>query len=72
MLYYLSYIDLKTTRLLMTKPKFALQDLINQCDESAPMNKELKEWENMQPVGKEYGSEKKRVTKSIKTVEDNE
>ncbi|WP_198552934.1 helix-turn-helix domain-containing protein [Psychromonas sp. Urea-02u-13] len=56
----------------MTKSKLTLQNLLNKCDESIPMSKEDKEWDKMQPVGKEYGNEEKRVTKSIKTVEDNE
>lgn len=56
----------------MAKSKLTLQNLLNKCDENIPLSKEDKEWDQMQPVGKEYGSEKKRVTKSIKTEEDNE
>jgi antitoxin component HigA of HigAB toxin-antitoxin module len=56
----------------MTKSKFTLQNLLNKCDECIPMGNEYNEWDKMQPVGKEFGSEKSRGTKSIKTVEENE
>ena len=38
----------------MTKSR--LQELLNKCDESAPMSKEDKDWDQMQPAGKEWGS----------------
>ncbi|MDA7746004.1 hypothetical protein N8878_01560 [Psychromonas sp.] len=38
----------------MTKLK--LQELLNKCDESTSMSEEEKDWEQMQPVGKEWGS----------------
>jgi len=44
----------------MTKSKLRLQDLLNKCDESIPMSKENKEWDEIQAVGKEYGTETKR------------
>jgi len=38
----------------MTKSR--LQYLLNNCDESALMIEEDKDWDQMQPVGKEWGS----------------
>lgn len=35
------------------KPKYTLSELVAQCDENAPMPKELEEWGNIQPVGRE-------------------
>ena len=55
----------------MAKSKLTLQSLLNKCGENIPMSKEDKEWDKMRPVGREYGSEEKRVIKSIKIVEDN-
>ncbi|MEH6452208.1 MAG: hypothetical protein V7782_04100 [Psychromonas sp.] len=37
----------------MTKSR--LQELLNKCDESIPMSEEDKDWDQMQPVGKEWG-----------------
>lgn len=38
----------------MTKSR--LQELLNKCDESIPMSEEDKHWDQIQPVGKEWGS----------------
>lgn len=38
----------------MTKSR--LQELLNKCDESIPMSEEDKDWDQIQPVGKEWGS----------------
>ncbi|WP_250656372.1 AbrB/MazE/SpoVT family DNA-binding domain-containing protein [Alkalimarinus coralli] len=35
------------------KPKYSLTELMAQCDEKAPLPKELEEWNDMQPTGKE-------------------
>jgi len=36
-----------------SKPKYALKDLLKQCDSKAPKPKELKEWDEAEPVGQE-------------------
>ncbi|MEZ9367326.1 hypothetical protein AB4140_00640 [Shewanella sp. 10N.286.51.B2] len=38
----------------MTKSR--LQELLNKCDESIPMSEEDKDWDQMLPIGKEWGS----------------
>ena len=53
-----------------SKSKLTLQSLLNKCNENISMSKEDKEWDEMRPVGREYGSEEKGITKSIKTEED--
>lgn len=35
------------------RPRYKLADLIAQCDQNAPRNPAITEWENMQPGGKE-------------------
>ena len=41
----------------MINSKTKLQDLLNKCDENVPMSKEVKEWDQVSQVGKEYGSD---------------
>ncbi len=36
-----------------SKPKYKLADLLKQCDEKATKPSDLKEWDEMQPVGRE-------------------
>lgn len=36
-----------------TKPKYSLKDLLKKCNPKAPQNKELDNWEQLKPVGKE-------------------
>ena len=40
----------------MTKGKPTLTELLNKCDKNTSMPEDIKEWEQMQPVGKEFGS----------------
>ena len=35
------------------KPKYTLEELLAQCDDSAPMPETLVEWDSAQPVGNE-------------------
>lgn len=35
-------------------PKYKLKDLLDKCDEQAPISTELTEWDNIKAVGKEY------------------
>lgn len=37
----------------VAKPHYALNDLLAQCDQAAPVPADLQEWENMPTVGKE-------------------
>lgn len=38
---------------ILSKPKYSLQELLDQCDPSAPEPEELSAWHNMKPVGRE-------------------
>ena len=40
----------------MTKNEHTLQELLKKCNEDTPISKEEMEWEQMQAVGKEFGS----------------
>ncbi|MBE0362096.1 hypothetical protein PULV_a3891 [Pseudoalteromonas ulvae UL12] len=42
----------------MEKEPPNLDELLSQCDEGKPMPDELKEWDRMRPVGKEFGAAK--------------
>lgn len=46
----------KFIRFLMAKNKLTLKDLLDKCDKGIPISREELEWEQMKPVGKEYGS----------------
>lgn len=35
------------------KPKYTLKELLAQCDLNAPMPNTVKEWDDIQPVGRE-------------------
>ena len=35
------------------KPRYTLEELLNQCDPSAPLSEEEQEWLNVKPVGLE-------------------
>ncbi|MDB5396983.1 MAG: SpoVT/AbrB protein [Rhodospirillales bacterium] len=35
------------------KPKYTLSELMAQCDPSAPENEQEREWQEMEPVGRE-------------------
>ena len=41
----------------MTKPKPTLQDLLNKCEQEIPISKGIKKWDEIRPVGMEYGSD---------------
>lgn len=45
----------------MTKPGYTLQELIDKCDESAPVNDELEEWEQAIPTGEELDNDDKKA-----------
>jgi antitoxin ChpS len=38
---------------ILSKPKYSLQELLDQCDPNAPEPEELAAWHNMKPVGRE-------------------
>ena len=41
----------------MTKSKITLQNLLNNSNEDMTISEEEKDWDQMKPVGKEYGSQ---------------
>lgn len=55
----------------MTKSKPTLRDLLNKCDDDAPMSEESKEWDQMQPCGIEFESDedKNRKDGEIEDIE---
>lgn len=54
----------------MTKDKPTLTELLNKCDKNTSMPEDIKEWENMQPVGKEFGSPSNNIVDDSETDND--
>jgi len=44
----------------MKRKKYNAKDLADQCDPNAPMPADLEEWENMKPIGSEFGADERR------------
>ncbi len=51
-------VDVQDGQIVIIKanPKYTVEELLEQCDPDAPLSEEVKEWVQMKPVGREYGS----------------
>ena len=52
-----------------TKSNPNFQDLLDMCDESIAMSKEVEDWDKMPAVGKEYGNDENRNSEVEKLKE---
>jgi len=46
-------VELGLVKLVAAKPKYSLENLVAECNPSAPIPADMQAWEAMQPVGRE-------------------
>lgn len=46
-------VEVEPKALRLTRPRYKLEDLLKECDITAPMPTDIENWEKMEPIGLE-------------------